>query len=230
MFFNKPETGNYSPSFNLTSQPPTVVTMKFWRQCSDLNNPFPHKHPPFSAFLRKTFHLLHRSPKRFAIRASRHMAFAHNMVIIIIHKFSIKRPEFLSIFYFRYAIMLMTCKWLHCSPEYTTLSLWTFNIACVDDKIVYNMRRYTITEKTNAAFSKRLSLSWKSTVKIYGITIMTVMKVKKSQKWFHPIWRFPCTSCCRICPSCHYADHQISVCTCQCQNFKSKSLLYFHDS
>ena len=96
LFFNNPEIGNYSPSFNLTY--------------SDLKNPFPHKHPPFSAFLRKTFRLLHRSSTRFAIRTSRHMAFTHNMVMIIIHTFSIKRSQFLFIFCFHYAIMLMTYK------------------------------------------------------------------------------------------------------------------------
>ena len=118
--FDKPGTGSNSPPFNLTSQPPTVVTlMKFSRQCSDLKNPFPHKHPPFSAFLRKTFRLLHRSSTRFAIRTSRHMAFTHNMVMIIIHTFSIKRSQFLFIFCFHYAIMLMTykCCLLYTSPS-----------------------------------------------------------------------------------------------------------------
>ena len=104
-------TGNYSPSFHLTSQPVTDVTMKFWRQRSDLNNLFSTQIPSVFCFSATDV-----SASRFAITTSRHIAFTYNTVMITIHKFSITRSQFLSIFYFHYAIMLMMYKWLHCLP------------------------------------------------------------------------------------------------------------------
>ena len=115
-FFKRTESGNYLLSFHLTTQPVTDVNTTFSRQRSDLKNLFPHKYPQFSAFLRQTFQLLHRNPTWFAITTSQHMTFTYNTVMITIHKFSITRSQFLSIFYFHYAIMLMMYKWLHCLP------------------------------------------------------------------------------------------------------------------
>ena len=106
------QTSNYSSSFHLTSQPTTDVNMKFWRQRSDPKNLFPHKYPQFFAFLRQTFQVLHRNPTRFAITTSR---LRHSRTTrLSIHKFSLTRSQFISIFYLRYTIMLMMYKWLHC--------------------------------------------------------------------------------------------------------------------
>ena len=54
------------------------------------------------------FQLLHGSPTvvRFAITMCWDMAFTHNTVMIILHKLSITRSQFLAIFYFPYASML----------------------------------------------------------------------------------------------------------------------------
>ena len=115
-FFKRTQTSNYSPSLDLTPQPAADVNMTFWRQRSDPENLFPHKYPQFFAFLRQTIQLLHRNPTRFGITTSRQMAFTYNTVIITIHKFSKTRSQFLFIFYFLYAIMLMMYKWLYCLP------------------------------------------------------------------------------------------------------------------
>ena len=48
---------------------------------------------------------------------SRHLDTWHSRTTRLwLHKFSITRSQFLSIFYFHYAIMLIMYKWLHCLP------------------------------------------------------------------------------------------------------------------
>lgn len=108
----------------------------------------------------------------------------------------------------------------------------TFNIARVDNEIVYNMRGTRLHRKLMKYREKLIELiiqyihcknMWNNGQHSHKSKEVTCIFILLSGFSF-----ISCSCCCR-CPSGHYADHKTSACTRQRQNFESSLLIYFCD-